>query len=126
MSPGWSVLLIAATPVEREELGTERPADSSDIGKVFILPPLLWTPCMCPFKINVLKPKPSVMVLRGGPRGGDESMGEESHGGITVLTKETSGSFLDARTGQENAVYEPRSGPHQTMNLGLGLLSFIL
>lgn len=85
----WAVLLTAATTVEREELGTERPADFSEIVKVFILPLLLWTPCLCSFEIQVLKPKPSVMLLRGGLWGGDESMVVEPHSGIKVLTKET-------------------------------------
>lgn len=115
------MLKTAATTVEREELGTERPAESSEI-KVFILSLLLWNPCLCPFRIHVLKPKPSVMVLGSGPWGGDEIMGVEPPSGIRVLTKETSRSFHHERTLQEDAVYEPGSGPHWTMNLGLGLL----
>lgn len=100
----WPVLLIAATTVEREELDTERPADSSEIIKVFILPLLLRTPCLCPFKIHVLKLKPSVMVFRGGPSGGDEIMGVETPSEITVITKKTSRSFHHVKTQGENAV----------------------
>lgn len=84
---------------------------------------LLWTECLCPPRLLMLKSSPpNVMVFGGGAfeRWLDDKTGALMNG-ISALTKETPESSLASSamwgSSEKMALHEPENGSHRTLNM---------